>query len=439
MNTLNYQETLQNLHSIPRRKKENDLKRMERFMELLGNPQNTLRCVHVAGTNGKGSVSKMIAHSLTTSGYTAGLFTSPYIIEFRERIAVNGDLIKEEEVIEYYSIVQKGIETLLQEDFGHPSEFEVVTAMAFMYFKEKNVDICVIEVGIGGRYDATNVLFPILSVITSISKDHVSQLGDTLREIAFHKAGIIKSAPVIASSQKQEVREVLDSAAAEKKTDITFIEPAMYEFLELEGSKQKICLRMDGIPPFTVRLNLLGTYQLENAATSVKALLTLQKSGYQKLTVESIKKSLETVTWIGRMEVVHTTPFTIMDGAHNEDGASRLVESIQSYFPQQRILLLLGMLKDKDVSAVTKLLAGAAAICYLHTPDDFRALPETELASYIPPGKPYFLRHTVEEAYKKAVEDFTEGDLILSTGSLYTIGDMRTAVENTWKADTKSV
>jgi len=182
VNALNYQETLQNLHSIPRRKKENDLKRMERLMELLDDPQNSLRCVHVAGTNGKGSISKMIAHSLATSGYTVGLFTSPYIIEFRERIAVNGNFIKEEEVIYYYSIVKKRIETLLQEGFGHPSEFEVVTAMAFLYFKEKNVDVCVMEVGIGGRYDATNVLLPILSVITSISIDHVSQLGSTLRD-----------------------------------------------------------------------------------------------------------------------------------------------------------------------------------------------------------------------------------------------------------------
>lgn len=438
MSTLNYQETLQNLHSIPRRNKENDLRRMERLMELLGDPQNTLRCVHVAGTNGKGSISKMIAHSLITSGYTVGLFTSPYIIEFRERIAVNGEYIKEDEVTEYYNIVKKSIEMLLQEGLGHPSEFEVVTAMAFMYFKEKNVDVCVMEVGIGGRYDATNVLIPILSVITSISKDHVSQLGDTLGEIAFHKAGIIKSAPVISSSQKQEVREVLLSAAADKQTDITFVEPEMYEFLELEGFRQRIRLQMDGIVPFTVRLNLLGTYQLENTATSVQALLTLQKSGYQKLTVASIKKALETVTWIGRMEILHEQPLTFMDGAHNEDGATRLVESIQSYFPEKRILLLLGMLKDKDVSEVTNLLAGAAAKCYLHTPDDFRALPENELASYIPSEKPVLLCHTVKEAYEKAVEDFTEGDLILSAGSLYTIGDMRAAVENTWKVDTSS-
>lgn len=402
---------------------------MERLMELLGDPQNSLQCVHVAGTNGKGSISKMIAHSLATSGYHVGLFTSPYIIEFRERIAVNGNLIEEEEVINYYRIVEKRIETLLQEGFGHPSEFEVVTAMAFMYFKEKKVDVCVIEVGIGGRYDATNVLLPILSVITSISMDHVSQLGNTLHEIAMHKAGIIKSAPVISSTQKQEVREVLCSEAKKKQTGITFVEPTMYEFLELEGFRQKIRLKMDDIPPFTARLNLLGTYQLENAATSVLALLTLQKSGYQKLTVESIKKALETVTWIGRMEIVEEEPLTLMDGAHNEDGAMRLIESIQSYFPDKKILLLLGMLKDKDVSAVTKLLTETASKCYLHTPDDFRALPENELASYIPPEKPYFLCHTVAKAYKKAVEDFTEGDLILSTGSLYTIGDMKTAVK----------
>ena len=437
MNALNYQETLQNLHSIPRRKKENDLKRMERFMELLGDPQNSLRCVHVAGTNGKGSISKMIAHSLATSGYTVGLFTSPYIIEFRERIAVNGNFIKEEEVIYYYSIVKKRIETLLQEGFGHPSEFEVVTAMAFLYFKEKNVDVCVMEVGIGGRYDATNVLLPILSVITSISIDHVSQLGSTLREIAFHKAGIIKSAPVISSTQKQEAREVLCSEATKKQTGITFVEPAMYEFLELEGFRQKLRFKMDDIPPFTARLNLLGTYQLENAATSVLALLTLQKLGYRNLTVESIKKALETVTWIGRMEIVAEEPLTLMDGAHNEDGAIRLIESIQTYFPNKKILLLLGMLKDKDVSAVTKLLTEAASKCYLHTPDDFRALPEDELASYLPSEKPYLLCHTVAKAYKKAVEDFTEGDLILSTGSLYTIGAMRTAAEQIQKETVK--
>lgn len=434
MNILNYKETLQDLHSIPRVKKENNLHRMNRLMTLLGNPEDSLKCVHVAGTNGKGSISKMIAHGLSTSGYEVGLFTSPYILEFRERISLNDVTISEEEVIQYYEAVKKAIERLLEEGHSHPSEFEVVTAMAFLYFKDKKTDYCVIEVGIGGRYDATNVLTPVLSVLTSISRDHMSQLGETLEEIASHKAGIIKKAPVISSPQKEEVEKVLRETAKDMKTSISFIEPSMYRFIALEGFRQKIRLQFPKREPLYMNLNLLGTYQLENAATAVLALLTLLETGSGKITLAHITASLATVTWMGRMEILSAHPLTIVDGAHNEDGAKRIIESMKFYFPERRILLLLGMLKDKEVTVVTKLLAEAADEVFLHTPDDFRALDEEALLSMLPPTAPAVLCHSITEAYEKAASAYNEGDIILSAGSLYTIKEMKDAVACSRKA-----
>lgn len=430
MSILNYQETLQELHSIPRRKKENNLNRMERLMRLLGNPEKALQCIHVAGTNGKGSVSKMIAHTLKESGYQVGLFTSPYIIEFRERISVNGDYITEEDMMKYYHRVKQAVVQLVKEGDSFPSEFEVVTAMAFLYFKDLHVDLCVIEVGIGGRYDATNVLIPILSIITSISLDHVSQLGNTLSEIARHKAGIIKRAPVISSVQNNEVVDILTETAIEKNTSIQFVNPSMYHFKKIEAFKQNILLTLPNQKPFQIKLNLLGTYQLENATTAALALLTLMEAGYSKITLETIRSSMETVTWMGRMELLCTDPLTFADGAHNEDGAKRLMESIATYFPDRRILLLLGMLKDKDVYSVAKILTTDAAKCYLHTPDDFRALREEVLETYLPAGTSYTLCHSLQEAYKEAKADYREGDLILSAGSLYTIGRMQSIVSS---------
>lgn len=427
---LNYQETLHDLHSIPRKLKENHLHNITRLMERLGNPQQRLRCIHVAGTNGKGSVSKMIAHSLTESGYRVGLFTSPFIIDFRERIQIDGRYIEEEEVVRFYKQVRDAAVRLESEGFDTVSEFEVVTAMAFLYFYEMEVELCVIEVGIGGRYDATNLIDPELSVITSISKDHMSQLGNTLEEIAWHKAGIIKTASVISSEQTVEVQRVFQNAAERMNTNITFASSSMYRFLGMKEHQQRIEFSIPHYEPFNVDLNLLGTYQMENAAVAVMALLKLQTLGFEKITVDSIRTALNTVTWIGRMEIVRESPLTIADGAHNEDGARRIIESIQFYFPDRKILLLLGMLKDKDITAVVNVLTSRAKSIYLHTPEDPRALSETLLLEKISSDVPVECCSTLRHAYEKAQRDFEEEDLILSAGSLYTIGEMKKISKN---------
>lgn len=218
---LNYNETLKQLHSIPRIRKEENLYRMSRLMALLSNPQEGQQYIHVAGTNGKGSISRMLDEVLMESGYKTGLFTSPYIFDFRERIQIGNQMISEEDVIHYFKIVDEAGRKLEAEGYTYPSEFEVVTAMALLYFRDQKVDLAIIEVGIGGIYDATNVITPILSLIASINFDHTAVLGTTLSSIAWHKAGIMKGNPSISTSQQPEVRRVLRKRAEEVPPDFS--------------------------------------------------------------------------------------------------------------------------------------------------------------------------------------------------------------------------
>lgn len=400
---------------------------MKRLLSLLSNPHEGMNFIHVAGTNGKGSISRMLEEILFESGYKTGLFTSPYILDFRERIQINNVMISEGDVCRYYDMVMNASDILVKEGLGPPSEFEVVTAMSFLYFRDQEVDLAVIEVGIGGRYDATNVITPILSVITSINFDHMNILGSTLESIATHKAGIMKGNPVVSSSQQPEVRRVLNEKAKEVSSSITFSSSREVKFLGLEGVHQIVEYRLKGHGEITLKLSLLGIHQMLNAGVVLYSALELIRQGYKGITEEHIRKAMVNVRWPGRMEVLCEDPLVIIDGAHNLDGAINLKESMAFYFRNRRIILILGMLRDKDVDSVSTVLSMGTKKVILVTPNDFRAMHAKDLFQLLGAQREMETSASFKDAADQALKAYEEGDVILSAGSLYTIGDVKKA------------
>lgn len=428
MNPVNYKQTIDDLHRTPRRPKDDNLHRMERLLHHLGNPHEGLSIIHIAGTNGKGSVAKMLYKSLSEAGYKTGLFTSPYIFDFRERIICGARMIPEGAVVELYQSIREAGRRVEEEGYGYPSEFELVTAMALVHFQQEAADPVIVEVGIGGLWDATNVVTPILSLITSINYDHMNLLGDSLESIARHKAGIIKKAPAIAYFQYPEAEAALRRRATDTGASLAFIQPRDMGFLEHSALGQRLRYHPPGKAPLDVHLALLGVHQIQNLNLALRALELLATLGYEVGEV-AIQRALPKVRWPGRMEVLSTDPLIVIDGAHNQDGAASLRESLDFYYPGRNILLILGMLKDKDVRKVASILARNVKKTYCITPGDVRGLPAEELAEVLRGHTPAETAPNSETAVRRALKDRKEDDLILIAGSLYLISDMEHAVD----------
>lgn len=423
---MNYEETLLKLHNTKRIPKEKNLDRMRMLMEFLGNPEEELSLIHVAGTNGKGSTSRMLEEIIFKSGYRTGLFTSPFIFDFRERIQINNEMISKDKVVYYYEQVEQACQSVIEKGHRHPSEFEVVVAMCLLYFRDEKVDIGIIEVGIGGLYDATNIIHPILSVITSINFDHMDILGNSLEEIAAHKAGIIKDSPAVSYSQYPEVRKVLIEKAKSEGSRLVFARSKDITFLSLEGKRQKIKYELPERSPIIVNLNLLGVHQMLNCGVVLLAVEELRTMGFL-ITDDHIEKALEDVRWPGRMEMISTDPLIIIDGAHNIDGAINLRESMEFYFREKKIILILGILGDKDVESIANVLTQNTKITLCITPEYYRGKNSKALYQMIKDKVKAEPCDTYDDAVARSLELYTEGDIILVAGSLYIIGDMEKA------------
>ncbi|MBG0786947.1 MAG: bifunctional folylpolyglutamate synthase/dihydrofolate synthase [Anaerolineaceae bacterium] len=341
-----------------------NLDRMRHFMSLIGNPQNDYGIIHVAGTKGKGSVSSMVASVLKAQGYRTGLYTSPHMVDFTERIRINDEEIGHEDLVNLVDELRVASEAVPQ-----ITTFELTTALAFLYFSRQKVDYAVFEVGLGGRLDATNIVDPIVSVITSISYDHTKILGDTLSEIAGEKGGIIKpNRPVVVAPQKEEARLKLEQIAAERGAPLiqvgrdylfaadahslsgqTFLvwtpdeQPMVDEFIESGGR--------DLWSPMRFHIPLLGFHQVENAATAFAALQTAEKYGVE-LNQQAYQDGFASVDWPGRLEVLRKSPPVVVDSAHNRYSALRLRQAMDDYFPGLPIVLVFGASEDKDVSGM---------------------------------------------------------------------------------------
>ncbi len=402
---MTYQETLEFLFSqLPQFQKvggkayKASLDNIKTLCERLGNPQDKIKTIHVAGTNGKGSVCHMLASTFSEAGYKAGLFTSPHIIDFRERIRVNGEMISEQEVIEFVVSNQS-----LCEDIS-PSFFEWSTALAFYYFAQQEVDVAIIETGLGGRLDSTNIIHPLVSIITSIGIDHVAYLGDRLEDIAFEKGGIIKPhTPFVLGPDNELVLKQLKGIAQERKAPF-------YE--------AKIETDQPGC-------SLPGLFQSKNIASTLTALNLLLES-YPNLSVEHIHNGLKNIqkntTLRGRWETLQTSPKVIADIGHNEHALTALMEQLkQEKYHQLHIVW--GMMKDKEVRKVVQLLPSSATY-HICTPKIARALPTNELEQQFPDNANTSSYSSCNEAFKTALNQANEEDLIYVGGSTFVVSEI---------------
>ena len=402
------------------------LDRMNQLMELLNFPHHKFPSVHVAGTKGKGSTASLIASTLQASGYKVGLYTSPHLEDFRERIIINGEMISEHSVIELADQMRP-----LTEKVPETTTFELTTAMAFLYFAQKEVDIAVLEVGLGGRLDATNVVDPIVSVITSISYDHMSVLGNTLTEIATEKGGIIKPGrPVVIAPQKSEAHDTLVSIAIERNAPVidtkhdycfeplhhnlrtqTFQIQSRHEFVENRKISTNTALKLT--------TPLLGTHQIENAATAVAALDQLRLSGFH-ITRRAIKQGFEQVHWPARFEILREKPPVVIDSAHNGDSMQRLVETVNEYFPQWPFILVFGASADKSMGdMLSAILPRCELVITTQSRHPRAATPEELKAKVDDYSIPVIAVNPVEEALSQALSHAGETKGILVTGSIF--------------------
>jgi dihydrofolate synthase/folylpolyglutamate synthase len=420
-----------------------DLRRVEELLARLGNPHLMARSVHIAGTNGKGSTAAMIASVLTNAGYGTGLYTSPHLHTIRERFRVNESLITEEEFTAIVAKIKPEVEIANQKaTYGELTTFELLTALAFTYFGMKRVDFQVLEVGLGGRFDATNIIQPEVCVITSISLDHTKVLGDSVPEIAAEKAGIIKSgSTVILSPQTEEVIRVIEEACLKRGAElITVGRDVTWQSLGTRGKQQLLAVSRirskNGIQSknsirssyekrssYKISIPLLGGYQLENAATAVAALEVLALKGFD-ISWNSLISGLAQVRWPGRLQVLSRHPLLVFDGAHNPDAARNLKQSLAGYFDFKRAILIMGASGDKDVGGVVSELMplfGEVIITQSHHP---RAMAIAQLqAVFRGYGVKAQLTKTVPEALSLAMNIAGTQDLICVTGSLFVVAE----------------
>ena len=415
---MNYEETLEYIHTINWRGSKLGLERVTELLALLGNPQDSLRFVHVAGTNGKGSVCAMTASILKEAGYKTGLYISPFIRRFNERMQINGEQIDDGVLAELVSRIKPAAEAM--ED--HPTEFELMTAAALLWYREERCDIVVLEVGLGGRFDATNIIgAPEVAVIMNIGLDHTQILGDTVEKIAFEKAGIIKpGCDCVLYRQSAGVEAVVREKCAEcgVKLHIADFSAIKSEFDSLEG--QAFSYKGDAYA-----LPLLGAHQLRNAAVVIETARALVSRGW-RIAQEQLEHGLYAVSWPARFEIVHDEPYFVVDGGHNPQCAQTVAENLRNYFPNVRHVLLVGVLADKDYESLFSILAPEADEFVCVTPENARALAAEQLAEYLRRfGKPVTACAGIPEGVSAALDAAADGGMACAVGSLYMAGAVR--------------
>lgn len=432
---MNYTEAMNYIKNTAKFGSNLGLQRTEKILELLGNPHKNLKCIHIAGTNGKGSTTAMLAEILKEAGYKVGMYISPYLEEFEERIQINGTNISKENLSSAVTTIAEAVEKVIKLGYDHPTEFEIITCAMFLYFYEQKVDYAVIEVGLGGRLDSTNVINPVLSIITSISYDHMKILGNTLGEIAFEKAGIIKEGvPVVIYPQEEESFEVIKKVCSERRARLVEVPVACVELKssnrhESEKNLQSITIKtVNDI--YDIELSLLGKHQLLNCSVVVFAAEELMGQGIA-IKKEHIQNALSKVKWPGRLEIMKNKPLVVIDGAHNIDGIKKLAESVDMYFSYKNLVLILGILADKQVKEMINAIVPKASKVIAVTPHSDRAELAEELAEEIRNINPNVeVIEDYEKAYVDALSYCGEEDMLLISGSLYMIGDMRRIIRN---------
>ena len=381
---MNYEEAMNFIQNTNKFGSVLGLDNIRELLERLGNPQDQLRVVHIAGTNGKGSTLAFLAGIFRESGYRAGRYVSPASFSYEERFRINEENISKKDLCFYMEKIKNVAEEMVKDGLSHPTMFEIETALSFLYFLDKKVDVVLLETGMGGRLDATNVVKkPIATVIASIGMDHMQFLGDTLEKIASEKAGIIKEGcPVISYDNTKEVNEVIKNKAKQMHAKVTFVNSAGIRVLQESLNGESFSYRSsDGRWYEKIEIPLLGRHQINNAALALETLNVIKN--YYCISDFQTEDGMRKTIWRGRIEILEREPMVICDGAHNPDGAKSLLSFLQNNFTNQRLIYIMGVLSDKDYEQMIQILAPAADKIYTVAPDNPRALSSRELCNCI--------------------------------------------------------
>ena len=409
---MNYQESISRLEEASVFGIKPGLERMQKILAVLGNPEKACKMIHITGTNGKGSVAAMITSVLENTNLRVGRFTSPHLIDYTERIYLGGKDISREDFAKAATVVFKAHDELIAAGEEALTEFELLTAIAFWYFRENKADYAVMEVGMGGRFDATNVVMPVVSVITNVAMDHMQYLGNTLQEIAREKAGIIKAGvPVVIAPQESEALAVLQRAAAAKGVRARCVQEK-----DLQGAK-------------ALQPGLLGAYQRENAATAMcAAQVAWTRCRIEKEKMKTvIARGIHRAVWPGRMEILSTEPFLMVDGAHNSNGIHALCTSLEELYPEEKFHFVMGVMADKDYEKMIGELLPIAMDFVTVTPESARALQGETLAEDI--RKQGVPAHAITKV-AEIPELLTPKEKTIALGSLYFIGELKSVYQN---------
>ncbi len=425
---MKYAEAVEYIESLNQYGIVPGLGNIKNLCEKLGNPQTQLQFVHIAGTNGKGSVLAYISTILKAAGYKVGRYVSPTIFEYRERIQINNRPITQKAVCQLVEKMQVICQELVEEGKPHPTPFEVETAMAFAYFKEQNCDIVVLETGMGGRLDATNIIENTLVVaVASISMDHMQYLGKDLTAIAREKTGIFKSGcQVVTMAQAPEVMAVVESRAGELQIPVVIAEAAKAKKIRFGLEKQRFDYEMWK----NLEIRLAGKHQIDNAVLAIEVIKALAPKGFT-VSEKALRQGLQETEWLGRFSVIGKKPLFVVDGAHNEDAAKKLAESIEFYFTNRRIIYIMGILRDKEYEKIIELTQGyAEQILAVATPNQARTLSAYELATEVARLHSNVTAvESLEEAVELAYLLAGKEDVIIAFGSLSFMGKIMNIVE----------
>ena len=419
---MQYEEALSKIESLQVFGSQPGLERVKMLMTRLGNPQEKLKFIHVAGTNGKGTTCTLLASVLQSAGYSTGLFISPHVSDFRERIQVNGEMIPESALCSLVETVFPEVERMASEG-EIITEFELIAALAFLWFASQDCEIVVLEVGLGGRLDATNVIScPLVSVITALSLDHTKILGDTIEQIAAEKCGIIKPGGVTVCypEQPHAALEVIRQTCTERENQLVL--PSLgnltVEKMNLSGTDFKY-------RGMSLHLPFLGDHQIKNAGTALAVLETLEMSGL-RIPEAAYREGFAASRFPARLEVLSQRPVVLLDGAHNPGGTAALAEAIRRYLPGKRIVAVMGMMEDKDVRTAVQNLSGLFDRVFTAAPESPRAMPAEKLAElWASLGTPAVPTGSAVSAFRTAMEGLGTEEALVICGSLYLAGELR--------------
>jgi dihydrofolate synthase/folylpolyglutamate synthase len=422
---MNFEEAIGWLYSFKKHGSKLGLERISFLAEHLDNPQDNIKIIHVTGTNGKGSVCKLIGSILQKGGYNVGVYISPHLQRFSERIIVNNKEISERDVVLLVKKIKPIVNDMIKQN-NTPTFFEIITAMAFQFFNDRTVDFAVIEVGLGGRFDATNIVNPLLSVITNVSFEHIKYLGKDIKSIAFEKAGIIKENTPVVTAVKYDARDVIKKVVKEKNTHALFIDRKNWYRLSHDMSHQEFLIQ-GTFNDYTVKTSLLGEYQGENIALAVNTVEQLQMKGIY-LTNDDILEGILTAFNPGRMEIISEEPTVLLDGAHNPVGMKMLRKTFEEDFEYDRLILLIGILKDKDIEKMLFEIAPISDIIIVTKSKKSRACDPKILHNALEKlgyKKELFIKDSILKAIEHAKSIANKDDIICISGSLFTVGEAR--------------